>query len=454
MTKNFEQLGVSAFFTKRLEDRNIRDATDIQRKIIPHLAEGKSIFFASATGTGKTFAYLLPILGKIKETLHSDTEPSTLRNDTETEKACINSGMQKPHKKQETKNTRRDSGRISPCFLIIAPTLELCSQIFSELEFLLEGSVIRSSLAIGSINLERQIEKIKKTKPDIIVGNPGRLLVLTEKRIIKLNNLRFLVLDEADRLVSDEMSDETNRLCKLIMQSNSKPGKSLTIAACSATMNKKNREKLLNACGIKDIQFIESSDNEILRDRIEHWAIFSEKRRKDQTLRSLLSALKVKGSAKRQPSKKGKSRIKALVFTSRGDEAGFVLSHLQHHQVSAAGLFGKINKKPLSGQERMSALEKFRQGDVEVLVSTDLAARGLDIPGITHVIALDVPSDSEIYIHRCGRTARAGKRGTMVTIGDETQMHLLAAMEKKLKIRILPKELHYGQVTVPAPIED
>ncbi|MCL2721461.1 MAG: DEAD/DEAH box helicase [Treponema sp.] len=405
MSEGFSNLKVASNFITRLEERKIREPTDIQRKIIPHLTSGESVFFASATGTGKTFAYLLPFLSLMIESSHNNTGTK-------------------------------------PCFVIIAPTLELCTQINGELDFLLSGTNIRSLLLIGSVNLDRQIETIKKTKPDIIVGNPNRILILAKKRILRLNP-QFLVLDEADRLVSDEMINDTFELCQIINRSK-KEKNNIIFAACSATMNKKNRDKLSDIINYKDISFIESEDHEILREKIEHWAIFSEKRRKDQTLRSLLAALKERKSKKN----------KFLVFTNKGDEAGITLSKLQHHHVSAAGLFGKISKKPISSQERKIALESFRNGSVEVLVSTDLAARGLDIQGVTHVIALDVPSDSEVYIHRCGRTARAGKRGTMITIGDETQMHLLAAMEKKLKIRVQPKELHYGKVCAPLPIKE
>jgi len=398
---NFEQLGAAPCFIKCLEKRNIKTATDIQCKVIPRLSAGESVFFTSATGTGKTFAYLLPLLTNL------------LLNE-------------KP--------------AFGPRILILAPTLELSSQISSELDFLLEGSPIRSFLAIGSISLDRQIENFKKTKPDIVVGNPNRLLLLAQKKILKLNNLFSLVFDEADRLVSGEMIDDTTELCSLIRKF-AKTDKIL-LAACSATINKKCAEKVQTVFfgdgESRGVAFIESEDNEILRGKIEHWAIFSEKRRKDQTLRSLLSAIKTK-----------KSRVKALVFISKGDEAALVLSRLQYHHVPAAGLFGKIGNKPLSGAQRKEALDLFRSGSVDVLVSTDLAARGLDIPDITHVIALDVPADSEVYIHRCGRTGRAGKRGIMVTIGDETQMRLLASLEKKIKIRVNPKELYIGKVCVP-----
>jgi superfamily II DNA/RNA helicase len=138
-----------------------------------------------------------------------------------------------------------------------------------------------------------------------------------------------------------------------------------------------------------------------------------------------------------------------LVFTSRGDEAGTILAKLQHHHISAAGLFGKINGKPLSSGERKAALDLFRSGKIDVLISTDLAARGLDIANVSHVIALDVPEDREVYIHRAGRTGRAGKRGIMITIGDETQMRLLASLEKKLKIKVIPKELYEGRICAP-----
>jgi len=409
MIVSFEQLGVLSNFIERLIERKIKEPTDIQRKVIPRLIANESVFFTSATGTGKTFAYLLPLLQKF---LCASESP------------CEISGIK---------------------LLIIAPTLELCTQIKGELDFLLTGTDVSSALVIGSVNLERQIENLRKNKPDIIVGNPNRLLVLAKKKIIKLNNIKALVLDEADRLVSDEMTDDTNELCKMVKRfagGKQENEDKFIVTACSATMNKKSREKLFTILDTSDIQFLESEDHEILREKIEHWAIFSEKRRKDQTLRSLLAALNGKSK---------KSKVKILIFTSKGDEAALVLSKLQFHHVAAAGLFGKSGKKPVSGAERKAALDSFKKGSVDALISTDLAARGLDIAGITHVVALDVPSDSEVYIHRCGRTGRAGKRGTMITVGDETQMRLLAAMEKKLKIKVYPKELHYGEICAPLP---
>jgi len=398
---SFNDLGVNSVISEKLKERFITKPTDIQSHVIPGLLAGRNLVFRSATGTGKTFAYLLPILQIIGDDASSFGQ--------------------------------------GPAALICAPTLELCSQIKAEVDFF---SLLPSALLIGSVKLDRQIETFKKTKPAIVVGNPSRLLVLAKMGKLKFNSLRFLVMDEADRLTSQECIDETEELLTMIKRDTSRrESRVLGLAACSATTSAKTLAQLGPLFASAEI--IESDDNEILRERIEHWALFSEKRRKIQALRSLLAALKAK-----------RSKVKALVFTSRSDDAADTLSRLQYHHVSAAGLFGKVNGKAQPSADRKAALDSFREGNVDVLVSTDLAGRGLDIPGITHVIALDVPADGEVYIHRCGRTARAGKRGVMATIGDETQLRLLASLEKKLKIRIQPKELYNGQVCVPLPIEE
>jgi superfamily II DNA/RNA helicase len=124
---------------------------------------------------------------------------------------------------------------------------------------------------------------------------------------------------------------------------------------------------------------------------------------------------------------------------------GNIVSQLQYHKIAAAGLYVDMDKK-----NRKAALDDFRRDRARVLVSSDLASRGLDIPGISHIIALDVPSGLDAYIHRSGRTARAGKRGLMLTIGDEEELRRLAALEKKLGITVYPKVLSHGGIYDPA----
>jgi len=398
---DFTGLGVLPELSDRLAKKSVIQPTAVQRLVIPKLLEEQSVVFRSATGTGKTLAYLLPGL------------------------QLLLGGIEKPHQ--------------GPRLLVCAPTLELCSQIKDEIDFLLEDkSGVNVSLLIGSGNLSRQIDNLKKNRPQVIVGNPGRLLLLAKMGKLKFRDLSFLVLDEADRLTMPECREETSDLARLFAselkrgtgnreQGTSADRRNLVIAACSATVSAKTRE-LLHPL-LDDAELLETDEQEILRDRISHWAIFSEARRKNQTLVSFLAAARPK---------------KTLVFTGRSSEAEKVTSILQRKKISAAALFSGMDKKG-----RKEAMERFRSGKAVVLVSSDLTARGLDIPGISHVVALDVGEDKDAYIHRAGRTGRAGKKGVMVSIGDEVEMRRLASLEKKLGITVHPKELYGGKIQIP-----
>jgi superfamily II DNA/RNA helicase len=380
LNPSFEALGVNSPYTAQLAARGIVTPTEIQAQVIPRLLAGRNTLFRSATGTGKTFAYLIPLF----QTLLAEPPGAW------------------------------------PVVLVCAPTYELCSQIKAEADFLLPPP-LKAGLVIGAGSMGRQIEGLKKEKPAVIIGNPGRLLQLARMGKLKLGRTAALVLDEGDRLVADELFEETRELAALVT------GRRIT-AACSATLSPKSRERLLPLMG-EAVATEERDDSEILRDKIEHWAIFSEERRKIGTLRSFLAAAKPR---------------KALVFTGRGGEVGNIVSQLQFNHIGALGLYGDLDKK-----NRKQALDDFRRDRVHVLVTTDLAARGLDIPGISHIIALDVPAEGDPYIHRAGRTGRAGKTGIMVTIGDEDAMRRLAGLEKRLGIIVYPKELYQGRVVAP-----
>jgi superfamily II DNA/RNA helicase len=282
---------------------------------------------------------------------------------------------------------------------------------------------------------------------------------------LRFGGLRFLVLDEGDRLLSDDLYKTAAELAALIHRRKPSPAErpadagdssageagagdssageagagvppGLCAVACSATLSAASHDRLLPLLGKKPGEFavVETGEAEILRERITHWAFFSEGRRKLQTLRSLLAALKPK---------------KALIISGRGGEPGKAAAQLQYHHIHAVPLFGDMD-----GKSRKAAIDGFRSGRIPVLVSSDLAARGLDIPGITHVIVLDVPEDGEVYIHRAGRTGRAGKRGIMITIGDAAEMQRLVRLEKKLGITVYPRELYGGKVCAPDAAED
>ena len=395
---DFGTIGILPVFIKRLAQRAITRPTAVQQLAIPPLLEGKSVVFRSATGTGKTFTFLLPAIQRLLNDRAEDPLPYR-----------------------------------GPEILVCAPTLELCSQIKNELDFLLDaegiGRIPSSALLIGSVNLNRQIEGLRRSKPVIAVGNPGRILLLAKMGKLSFRGLRFLILDEADRLTAPECREEMADLVRAIAPRGGEP--SPTVAACSATVSTKTSEYLRPL--LDGAIPLETDEQEILRERIEHWAIFSEGRRKAKTLASFLTAAKPK---------------KALVFTGRAYDAGKTVSALQQRKIAVTGLFSGMDKG-----ERKTALERFRSGKADVLVSSDLAARGLDIPGISHVVALDLGENPDAYIHRAGRTGRAGNRGIMVCIGDEIEMHRLASLEKKLGIKVYPKELYGGKICAPAPID-
>ena len=440
-TNSFE--GLSPFFLDRLKERNILCPTEIQQKVIPRLLAGESFIFSSATGTGKTFAYLLPLLerlmGLLGEGKTVGEEPDELLS---ADSARGGFGSSAPRGK--------------PLLLIAAPTFELCSQIKNEADFLLKDAPVpvHAALLIGSAAQNRQIEVLKRERPEVIIGNPGRITALARQGKLKLRNIRFLVLDEGDRLVHDELYEETKAMVSLLVSS--LRGISFLSTACSATLPARSRQRLLPLLGIsavetavkssaevpgKDIEagfFSGDSGLEVLREKVEHWAFFSHEREKVDLLRSLIAALDAAG---RKGAKGKKTPVKALIFTSRARMVEEIASRLRHHKLSASSLSGSMDKS-----SRKRSLDAFRTGKVRLLVSSDLAARGLDISDITHVISLDVNEDPDVYLHRAGRTARAGKGGVMVSIGTEGEMRRLAALEKSLGLTVYPKELYGGRI--------
>ena len=396
--KSFADIGVCRQLTEKLAERGIVEATEVQERTIPAVASGADIAFRSATGTGKTFAYLLPLLQHL---------------------ACPEEERPEPAGK-------------GVAILVAAPTYELCAQIKAETDFLLStfddapAGAPKTALLTGDANIARQIDRLKSEKPLVVVGSPGRILQLARMEKLKLRAVRCLVLDEADRLISDEMRDTTRQLAAVL------PEDRQTVA-CSATLTRKARERLeefMKPAALRE----DIEDSAMLRTMIEHWAFYCETRKKISALRSFLAAAKGE---------------KTLVFTDRGGQVGNILGQLRHHGVNATGIYGDMGKV-----ERKKAIDDFRSGRAKVLVTSDLSARGLDIPDVTHVVALDVPDTPEAYAHRAGRTARAGKRGIMATFGDEIELPRLAALEKKLGIAVCPKDLYSGKIVSPEAVEE
>lgn len=370
MSNNSSFLLLNNSIQEKLAALNITNPTAVQNEIIPQILEGKDILFQSETGTGKTFAYLLPLINKIEE----------------------NDDIQ------------------SPKIIVIAPTIELASQINSACKTV---SSRKSALLVGGAPLKRQIE-ILKEKPQIIIGTAARLNELIRLKKLKVDKIIAIVFDETDRLVKKELYDDTAELKNLMPQN-------CQIIACSATLNNPTKKFFYG------IDSVTLEPENILKDRITHWAIYAETRDKIDTLRKFLLAEKP---------------IKALIFTSRADQVENIYNKLTYKKIECVCLHAKTDK-----QKRKSAIDRFKSGKEKILVTSDLAARGLDIQEVSHIIQMDLPNDEDFFVHRCGRTARAGKKGINVVIGDEYEMNHYAQLEKKLGLCVYPKEIYNGKVS-------
>lgn len=384
-TNTFKSLGISENLIERLSKIDITSPTAVQSQTIPVIEQGKSLMFQSETGTGKTYAYLLPLLSRIE----------SMEN-----------------LKKEIK------------LAILAPTFELASQIKNQLQ---QISNIKAVLLIGGAPIKRQTETLKE-KPAVIIGTPARLLELFKLKKIKLDGLEAIVLDEVDRLLSPELCGYTTDFIDAAK-------KTVQLIAASATITKSTQKILadtkIHADGsrAKTIETLFLPPEDVLRKRITHIAIFAERRDKIETLRKLLQ---------------GEKPSKCLVFTSKLDQVENIVSKLRFKGIDCAGLHAKTDKT-----ERKAAIDRFRSGKIRILVTSDLASRGLDIQGISHIIQMDLPANEDFFIHRAGRTARAGKTGINIVIGDEYEMRKYSLLEKKLGIKVYPKVLYKGQLIAP-----
>ncbi len=360
-----------------LTSLGITSPTAVQAQVIPHILEGENVLFESETGTGKTFAYLLPLINKLE--------------------------------------SLDDHQRVR--IIVVAPTFELASQINSACKSVTKH---KSALMIGGAPLKRQIETLKE-KPEIIIGTAARLVELIHLKKLKIEGLLAAVFDETDRLVKKESVEDTSNFRNLLPAGTQ-------IIACTATISKQT--KIFFA----DAKNIVLPPEDVLRKRITHWAIYAENRDKIDTLRKFLAA---------------ENPTKALIFTSRADQVENIYNKLTYKKVACAALHAKTDK-----QKRKAAIDRFRSGKEKILITSDLAARGLDIPEISHIIQMDFPQDEDFFIHRSGRTARAGKSGINVVIGDEWEMRHFAQLEKKLGITVYPKEIRNGKVVSPALEEE
>jgi len=393
---DFSSLGLSEPLLRAIADAGYSSATPIQQQAIPLVLDGGDLLAAAQTGTGKTAGFTLPVLHRL-----SDPASSNL-----------------------TTGKRRAG---FPRCLILTPTRELAAQIAESVKTYGKHLDQRSEVIFGGVNINRQINALRKPV-DILIATPGRLLDLVGQGYVDLSTIEILVLDEADRMLDMGFIPDVKRILKLL------PKKRQTLLF-SATFS--NSIRSLAKAMLNNPREVSVARRNTASELVEQTVHLVDKPRK----RALLSKL-IKQHGWPQ----------VLVFTKTKHGANRLAEQLGKDGIKAGAIHG--NK---SQGARTRALAAFKDGSLPVLVATDIAARGLDIEQLPNVVNYELPHVAEDYVHRIGRTGRAGSSGQAVSLVDADEVKLLKAIERLIK-REIPRidvEGHTGHQiaagSTPAP---
>lgn len=372
---SFEELGLSAEVLRAVTEEGYDSPTPIQQKAIPIVLSGKDVMASAQTGTGKTAGFTLPLLQRLS------TTPT-------------------PAKKGKGPKPVRA--------LILTPTRELAAQIAESVSNYGKHLNFRSSVVFGGVSINPQISQLRRGV-DILIATPGRLLDHASQKTVDLSQIEILVLDEADRMLDMGFIHDVKRVLALLPAAGKR--QNLLFSATFSQDIKQLAGRMLN-----DPQLVEVAPQNSTADRIEQFVYKVDKGRK----RELLSKL-IQDEQWRQ----------VLVFTRTKHGANRLAEQLSRDGLSAAAIHG--NK---SQGARTRALAGFKDGQIRVLVATDIAARGLDIDQLPNVVNFELPNVPEDYVHRIGRTARAGKSGKAVSLVCIDEIKLLRDIERLIKREI------------------
>ena len=356
---NFSDLGLCDELSKAVADLGYESPTPIQEKSIPVVLMGRDILGSAQTGTGKTASFTLPMI----EILASGRAKARL-----------------------------------PRSLILAPTRELAAQVAESFEKFSTYHKLTMALLIGGVSFADQNAALDKGV-DVLIATPGRLLDHFERGKVLLNDVKILVIDEADRMLDMGFIPDVERIVSLLPQIR----QTLFFSATLSDDIHKISEKF-----VRNPKVIEVAPPASTADTVSQHISWTDTKGKRDALRKLLRTEDVKN---------------AVIFCNRKRDIGVLIRSLTRHGFDAVALHGDMSQSA-----RLEALQRFKDGEVPLLIASDVAARGLDIAGLSHVFNFDVPSSAEDYVHRIGRTGRAGKSGRAFTIaaGKDDQRYVIA----------------------------
>lgn len=360
----FNELNLSADLLAEIEKAGFVEASPIQEQTIPLALEGKDVIGQAQTGTGKTAAFGLPTLEKIR------TEEGTIQA------------------------------------LVIAPTRELAVQSQEELFRFGRSKGVKVRSVYGGSSIEKQIKALK-SGAHIVVGTPGRLLDLIKRKALKLQDIETLILDEADEMLNMGFLEDIEAIISRV------PENRQTLLF-SATMP--DAIKRIGVQFMKEPEHVKIAAKELTTELVDQYYIRVKEQEKFDTMTRLMDV--------EQPEL-------AIVFGRTKRRVDELTRGLKIRGFRAEGIHGDLDQN-----KRLRVLRDFKNGNLDVLVATDVAARGLDISGVTHVYNYDIPQDPESYVHRIGRTGRAGKSGQSITFVSPNEMGYLQIIENLTKKRM------------------
>jgi ATP-dependent RNA helicase RhlE len=367
----FTALGLSAPLVRAVLDEEYTQPSPVQVEVIPRALEGRDVLAGAQTGTGKTAAFVLPILQRLSET------------------------------------PARSSGIRA---LILTPTRELAAQIADRVSAYGRHLRLRHAVVYGGVSQQRQ-EIALRAGPEIVVATPGRLLDLMQQRLVRLDGVTHFVLDEADRMLDMGFVHDVRRVVAALPAARHTLFFSATIAGPIETLA---RTMLANPARVSIAPTVTTAES------VDQSVVFVDKADKRAMLERVL-----------REAGQGGDLGRTLVFTRTKHGANRLSEQLDRAGIGSAAIHGN---KTQGARER--ALEAFRRGTTRVLVATDVAARGIDVEGISLVVNFDLPNVAESYVHRIGRTGRAGATGRAISFCDREERSLLVDIERLIRRRL------------------
>jgi ATP-dependent RNA helicase RhlE len=409
---SFRSLNLPDPILRALDDAGYRTPTEIQALAIPPALEGRDVIGRAQTGTGKTAAFALPILTRMHA--HPLAADSVSRPAPEEPPPAAEPRSRSRRRRRRSGSSAagaagtEPSGRVTRV-LVLTPTRELAVQNEESFETYGRHLDVRSLAVYGGVPIERQIKKLH-AGIDIVIATPGRLLDHISRHTIDLRHVDFFVLDEVDRMFDMGFIQDVRRIIAKIPQER----QTLLFSATVSSEVRRLAERVQ-----KDAVLIEVGEQQKPTDTVTQYIFPCPRDRKVELLRTILE---------------NEEWDMVLVFVGTKDNAEFLTRRLAHVGIDVAELHS--NK---SQSERREALEGFKSSEHRVLIATDIAARGLDIDGISHVVNFDVPRNAEDYIHRIGRTGRADATGDAVTLVafdeeeymDRIEQHIGTKLERR-----------------------